>query len=97
MAKQRYEMGIKTSMTDEKLQALANMDFEWSVRKEGQDALWNQRFEELQAFKEEHGHCRVPRNKPKLGLWAKKQRGERRASNSEERTIKLQEIGLYDK
>ena len=65
--------------------------------KEGEDAVWNQRFEELKKFKEKHGHCRVPRNTPKLGVWVKKQRGVRRASNSEERTIKLQEIGLYDK
>ena len=89
-------MGIKTSMTDEKLQALANMDFEWSVKKEGEDALWNQRFKELQAFKKEHGHCRVPQKTPKLGWWVTKQRGaSRRASNSKERVTKLRNIGLY--
>ena len=96
-------MGIKTSMTDEKLQALANMDFQWNATecntKKKQDAdIWNQRFEELQAFKEEYGHCHVPRKTPKLGAWVKAQRGaRRRASNSEEKRAKLQEIGLYDK
>ena len=89
-------------MTDEKLQALANMDFQWNavegnIQKVRDADTWNQRFEELKKFKEKHGHCRVPRNTPKLGVWVKKQRGVRRASNSEERTIKLQEIGLYDK
>ena len=97
-AKKKYEMGTKTAMTDEKLQALANMDFQWSIQKEGEDAVWNQRFEELQAFKEAHGHVRVPRKTPKLGFWAKEQRSARcRASNSEERVNKLREIGLYDK
>ena len=86
-------------MTDEKLQALANMDFQWGYdKKEEEHKIWNQRFEELQAFKEEHGHCRVPRKTPKLGLWAKNQRGARiRATNSKERIIKLRNIGLYDK
>ena len=92
-------MGIKTSMTDEKLQALANMDFQWGYnKKEEEHKIWNQRFKELQAFKEEYGHCHVPRKTPKLGAWVKAQRGaRRRASNSEEKRAKLQEIGLYDK
>ena len=65
--------------------------------KEGEDAVWNQRFEELKKFKEEHGHCRVPQKTPKLGNWAKEQRSaRRRASNSEKRFNKLREIGLYD-
>ena len=91
-------MGIKTTMTDEKLQVLADMDFQWGYdKKEEEHKIWNQRFEELQAFKEEHGHCRVHQKTPKLGIWAKEQRSaRRRASNSEERRAKLQEIGLYD-
>ena len=48
-------------MTNEKLQHLSDMGFEWSVKQEREDAVWNQRFEELRELKEEHGHCRVPR------------------------------------
>ena len=96
--KRKYEAGRKTPMTDEKLQCLADMDFQWSIKKERDHDMWNQRFEELEKFQEEHGHCRVPHKTPKLGQWVKNQRKpSRRASNSEERVIKLQEIGLYDK
>jgi hypothetical protein len=48
--KKKYETGSKTAMTDEKLQHLSNMDFQWSVRKEHEDAMWNQRYGELTKF-----------------------------------------------
>ena len=85
-------------MTDEKLQHLADMDFQWSVKKERNTAVWNQRYEELKIFKEEHGHCRVPRKIPKLGKWVDHQRSNKqtRASNSKERIARLEAIGLFD-
>lgn len=83
-------------MTDKKLQHLADMDFQWSVLKERNDASWNQRFEELQNFKKEYGHCRVPRKTPKLGSWVDNQRtGKTRASYSKERITLLEAIGLF--
>ena len=93
MEKIRYEApGLKTSMTDEKLQHLANMDFQWSVQNE----LWDQRFEELRKYKDEHGHCRLPQ-KGQLGNWAKEQRRSTvRASRSKVRTARLNQIGFYD-
>ena len=95
--KKRYEVGVKTSMTDEKLQHLADMDFKWSVEKERNDAAWNKRFEELENFKEEQGHCRVPQKTSKLGSWVHKQRSKReRASNSKERITMLEAIGLFN-
>ena len=82
-------------MTDEKLQCLADMDFQWIVL--DRKALWNQRFEELEQFKEEHGHCRVPRKTSKLGDWVKEQRKTKyRASNSKEKVAKLRKIGVYE-
>ncbi|OEU11360.1 hypothetical protein FRACYDRAFT_143813, partial [Fragilariopsis cylindrus CCMP1102] len=69
--KKNYEAGLKTSMTDEKLQHLSDMGFEWNVRKERDDAVWNQRFEELKKFRDEHGHCRVPQGSGKFGTWVK--------------------------
>ena len=61
------EFGLKTSMTSEKIEHLEDMGFQWSVR--NNDDFWNQRYEELKKFKEEHGgHCRVPRKSSgKLG------------------------------
>ena len=35
---------------------------------------WNTRFNQLVLFKEEHGHCRVPRKHPQLGNWVMNQR-----------------------
>mmetsp|Transcript_16600 Transcript_16600/g.28517 ORF Transcript_16600/g.28517 Transcript_16600/m.28517 type:complete len:437 (+) Transcript_16600:563-1873(+) len=35
---------------------------------------WDLRLEELKAFKDEHGHCDVPLDYPRLGIWASVQR-----------------------
>ena len=93
-----YEAGLKTSMTDEKLQHLSDMGFEWSVKKERDDAIWNQRFEELREFNEEHGHCRVPRSSKKLGRWVDHQRNNKKiiAGRTEVRAVKLEAIGFFD-
>ena len=93
-AKRKYEAGLKTPMTDEKLQHLASTDFQWSVQNE----LWDQRFEELRKYKDENGHCRIPRQSSgKLGIWVKEQRSKRRsASRSKVRTARLDEIGFFD-
>jgi len=51
-------------------------------RKELSD-LWDLRFEELKAFKLEHGHCNVPRTwlaNPQLGTWLNTQRKQYRLS-----------------
>ena len=97
MQKKKNEAGAKTTMTDEKLQNLADIDFKWSWVKERNDTSWNQRFEELKNFKNKNRHCRVPRKTPKLGQWVKKQKGSRgRASNSKERNAMLEAIGLFD-
>ena len=83
-------------MNDEKLQHLYDMDFQWSVLKECNSAIWDQRFEELKKFQEEHGHCRVPR-KGKLLWWAMEQRKSKvRARSSKERIAKLEAIGFFD-
>ena len=88
--KKKYEAGSKTAMTNEKLQNLSHMDFQWRV-----DATWDQQFVELKKFRDEHGHCRVPRGSGKLGTWVNHQKA-RRASASKERIIKFKEIGFFD-
>jgi hypothetical protein len=94
--KKRFEAGLKTAMTDEKLQHLSDMDFQWSVLKERNGALWNQRYEELRKFKDEHGHCRVPRRSG-IGEWVNHQkRKKNRDARSEERTGKLEAVGFFD-
>ena len=94
-----YEAGLKTSMTDEKLQHLSDMGFEWSVLKERFEAVWNQRFDELREFQEEYGHCRVPqRSSGKLGRWVKNQKFNKSiiAGRTEGRVVKLETIGFFD-
>jgi hypothetical protein len=96
--KKRFEAGLKTAMTDEKLQHLSDMDFQWSVLKERNGALWNQRYEELREFKDEHGHCRVPwtQKSVKLAQWVTDQRKKRfRDARSEEKTAKLEAVGFF--
>ena len=93
----KYKAGKKTPMTDEKVRHLADIDFQWSVLKERDDKFWNERYEELVIFKEEHGHCKVPQKSGKLGAvvhnWRK---ASRRASMSKEKFNKLKDIGVYD-
>lgn len=38
------------------------------------DTAWNRRILELQAYRETHGHVRVPRNSSSLGEWVRSQR-----------------------
>ena len=98
-AKKKYEAGSKTAMTNEKLQHLSDMGFEWSVKKERDDAMWNQRFEELREFKDEHGHCRVTLKLSRmLGKWLDKHRNNKKiiAGRTEVRAVKLEAIGFFD-
>jgi hypothetical protein len=94
--KKKYEAGLKTAMTDEKLQHLSDMDFKWSVLKEREDKVWNQRYEELKMFNDEHGHCRVPKRLGKLGIWVQEQRSSRGRArkNNNGRIAKLEAVGL---
>ena len=62
-----------SSLTDERESALNRLNFCWNSHEE----LWNQRFMELQKYKEEFGDCNVPihyaENK-QLAVWTKTQR-----------------------
>ena len=93
----KYKAGKKTPMTDEKVRHLADIDFQWSVKKEREEAFWNERYEELVIFKKKHGHCKVPYSLGKLGIFVKDKRtARRRTSMSKEKFNKLKDIGLFD-
>jgi hypothetical protein len=94
--KKKYEAGSKTAINDEKLQHLSDMDFQWSVKKERQDTVWNQRYEELREFKEEHDHCLVPQRLGKLGTWVHHMRSRAQRPKCKEKIDKLEAIGLFD-
>ena len=61
-------------MTTERIADLEKIGFEWGL---GNDSLWQTVYEELIAYKQQNGHCNVPRryaqNKP-LGTWVQTQR-----------------------
>ncbi|NQT37164.1 MAG: Helicase associated domain protein [Planctomycetes bacterium] len=60
--------------------------------------MWDERFGELQKFKEENGHCNVPAlwpDNPALGTWVSNQRtAKNRHKLGNERTQRLEAIGF---
>jgi len=60
--------------------------------------LWDLRYQELLAFKQQHGHCKVPHNyfdNKQLGKWVSKQRQTRKQNKLlPERERLLEEIGF---
>jgi len=73
--RQRHQYKIKkegknASLTDHKINALESLGFTWSVHED----IWEERLEELQSYKEVHGHTNVPKNckrHPQLSTWVK--------------------------
>ncbi|KAL7505829.1 hypothetical protein ACHAXN_003267 [Cyclotella atomus] len=64
-----------SSMTNEKIEELNKLGFTWDVRES--HTSWEERFEELKAYKRENGHANVPKvysKNPSLGYWVNEQR-----------------------
>ncbi len=79
-------------MSVERIRELDEMGFLWNFR----DTKWNEMFAALRDFKQQHGHCNVPRGyslNPQLGQWVKKQRS-RHGTLSQKRIRKLDELGF---
>lgn len=70
------------------------MGFVWVVR--DVDAVLEKRFEELEAFRMEHGHCDVPRSQPGgLALWVATQRqAAKKIGYPEDRRARLDAMGF---
>jgi hypothetical protein len=105
--RQRYqhklrEDGKHSNLTDERKQALERIGFVWSTH----GARWGDRFEELQLYLEQHGHCNVPKDytgNHELAGWVKYQRriyrkmmmlGEQPLTLTPERIHKMNNIGF---
>jgi hypothetical protein len=77
LARREYKLkqqGKKSSMTEDRERDLRNLGFVFEggktpQRSEGGNKTWDERFEELLAYKEEHGHTVVPQNSGRLGQW----------------------------
>lgn len=64
----KFQSGKKSSITQDRIDALEKISFEWNPR----DASWENRFKELTEYKIKHGDCLVPmrfKENPSLGMW----------------------------
>jgi hypothetical protein len=82
-AKKQLEAGKRRlgrdTMTQERMDALNSIGFQWVVGHQPNDALWEQMFQALIEFKQQYGHTQVPTSHPgKLGKWVLNQRARRR-------------------
>jgi len=84
----------KGKLSEERVVRLEALGFEWDPVR----ADWEAMFQALVAFKENQGHCRVPRKwseNPELGTWVSNQRQVfRKGELSEERVARLEALGF---
>jgi hypothetical protein len=90
--------GKQSNLTDDRMEALENLGFVWSVRENTRE----ERFNELRMYKEQYGHCNVPKNcskHPQLATWVTYQRrhlklfmGGKRSSMTKNRFMKLTKL-----
>ena len=84
----------RNRLTEERTQLLEKIGFEWFAGK----GTWEERFQEVLAFRAVHGHCRVParwKENPQLGSWVVAQRTDRRKGELRpDYEARLDEIGF---
>ncbi|EJK76883.1 hypothetical protein THAOC_01327, partial [Thalassiosira oceanica] len=78
-------------LSDERIARLKSIGFCW----EPTDAAWMTRFDELAAYKDEHGDCNVPKGQGRLGIWVSNRRQDfKQGKLSDERIARLEGIGF---
>ena len=94
--------GKRSQITDERVQKLELIGFQWSIRglKNGYTS-WDERFQELQSYEVKHGNLTVPKRSGVLGRWVHNQRQQYRllkegkpSKITDERVQKLEAIGF---
>jgi len=100
------EKGKKNALSDERMSQLVSLGFVFQAGKRPNftsttKKSWDERFDELLDFTEEHGHTIVPQLSGPLGGWVKEQRtayrkfkAAEKSSMSAEKALKLPEIGF---
>ena len=59
-------------------------------------SAWSQNYFLLKKYRDEHGHCKAPRNVPKIGCFVNNSRSQfKKGKLSQERIDKLDKIGFY--
>ena len=76
----------KTKLSDEQIQRLNDAGFKWSLQKT--KLGFDERFNDLMAFKAKYGHCDVPRTgeNVSLGHWCNKLRGSYKKMQNNQKT-----------
>lgn len=102
MEKKRYDDGKRSFLDETKISALESIGFTWAKLKG--TTLWEQRYQELCRYRQEHGHCSVPTKykiDATLGRWVSTQRKQykdmkenKRSLMTEQRFEKLEAIGF---
>jgi glutaredoxin len=85
--------GKNSHMTKERMESLNELDFEWSSGSET-STPWEQRLQELAAYKEANGSTNVPQVFPsnkQLGIWVKTQRCQYKLLHKNEKSTMTKE------
>ena len=95
----KLDKGVST-LTEDRVQALERVGFVW----DSHSAAWYSRLNDLEAYRQAHGHCNVPSNYPEnppLSTWVKCQRRQYKlfqlgnpCNMSLERIEALQKLGF---
>jgi len=103
--RQRYQYKLKglgkhSSMTEDRVLALAKLGFVWNSH----DAVWEERLKELKQYKNVYGNTNVPskyEDNPQLAIWVKRQRRQykfltegKQSTMTPQRMKKLNEINF---
>jgi len=100
-AYKRFKDGQRSTMTQERIDQLNSIGFDWSKPQIG----WEAQFRLLRGFQKENGHCQVPTNycidNVPLGRWVNRQRFEykkfkdgKASSMTQERINQLNAMGF---
>ena len=80
----------RINLSSDQIESLTEMGFAWDLKKE---LLFNNRLEDLKAYKTKHGHCNVSQSEEKyksLGKWCSDvRRSRRKLDNNEKPNINL--------
>ena len=86
--------GKSSPIVDAQIRQLEEIGFVWSSH----GCAWEAKLELLEEFRQQHGHCRVPRDydeNPPLSTWVKRQRRLYKAGQVEQyRVERLESMGF---
>jgi len=100
------EITNNNSLTEERIQQLENIGLEWISNLKGSacNKSWEKHYQNLSLYKENHGHCNVPKNwkdNKELGSWVRNQRAQywsmkisKKGPMTRKRVLALEHIGF---